>query len=62
MGDVKLTPRQTAALLNTLDEGLKSVEDARHQVIEAMAERSADRPAPEADKRATRTTGKPRKR
>ncbi len=45
MGDVKLTPRQTAALLDKLDDGLRSVADARLAVIEAMADRRAEKPA-----------------
>jgi hypothetical protein len=44
MGDVKLSPRQTAAILNKLDEGLRSVTDARLAVIQAMADRRAERP------------------
>jgi hypothetical protein len=47
MGDVKLTPRQTAAILTKLDDGVRSVADAREQVIQAMAERRAERPEPE---------------
>ena len=39
MGDVKLTPRQTAELLNTLDNTAKSLGDARAQVLDAMAKR-----------------------
>ena len=45
MGDVKLTPRQTAAILTKLDDGARSVADARQQVIQAMADRRAERPA-----------------
>ena len=46
MGDVKLTPRQTAAILTKLDDGVRSVADAREQVIQAMADRRAERPEP----------------
>jgi hypothetical protein len=45
MGDVKLTPRQTAAILNKLDDGLRSVTDARLAVIQAMADRRAEKPS-----------------
>ena len=45
MGDVKLTPRQTAAILEKLDDGLRSVTDARLAVIEAMADRRTEKPA-----------------
>ena len=45
MGDVKLTPRQTAAILDKLDDGLRSVTDARLAVIEAMADRRSEKPA-----------------
>ena len=45
MGDVKLTPRQTAAILDKLDDGLRSVADARLAVIEAMADRRTEKPA-----------------
>ena len=44
MGDVKLTPRQTAAILAKLDDGLRSVSDARDQVIQAMADRRTKKP------------------
>jgi hypothetical protein len=44
MGDVKLTPRQAAAMLTRLDDGLKSVADVRAQVIQAMADRRAEKP------------------
>ena len=44
MGDVKLTPRQAAAILTKLDDGARSVADAREQVIQAMADRRAERP------------------
>lgn len=47
MADVKLTPRETAALLNKLDESVDSVQEARQQIIEAMASRRQD----DADKR-----------
>ena len=39
MGDVKLTPRKTAALLDKLDGAIDQVAGARRQLIEAMAER-----------------------
>jgi ParB-like chromosome segregation protein Spo0J len=51
MGDVKLTPRQTAAILDKLDEGLRSVTAARTAVIEAMADRRAEKPARQAGTR-----------
>jgi hypothetical protein len=58
MGDVRFTPRQTAALLDKLDEGLKSLAEARRHVIEAMAERrrkpTADAPPSRARVRLTR--------
>lgn len=44
MGDVKLTPRQTAAILNKLDDGLRCVTDARLAVIQAMADRRREKP------------------
>jgi hypothetical protein len=44
MGDVKLTPRQTAAILAKLDDGLRCVSDARDQVIQAMADRRTEKP------------------
>jgi hypothetical protein len=44
MGDVKLTPRQTARLLTFLDEGVRQLSHARDQLIEAMASRAAKRP------------------
>ena len=44
MGDVKLTPRQTAAILTKLDEGLRCVSDARAAVIQAMADRRTEKP------------------
>ena len=47
MGDVKLTPRETAAILTKLDDGLRNVTEAREQVIQAMADRrSAGAPKP----------------
>jgi hypothetical protein len=46
MGDVKLTPRQTAAILTKLDDGAKSLSDARDQVIQAMADRRTEKPPP----------------
>jgi hypothetical protein len=39
MGDVKLTARQTADLLKKLDEGMRSVSEARNRIIAAMAAR-----------------------
>ena len=45
MGDVKLTPRQTARLLTYLEEGVRQLSQARAQLIEAMAERAVRRPA-----------------
>jgi hypothetical protein len=51
MGDVKFSPKETAALLDKLDEGAKQVSDARKQVYTAMAARrsapgaKASRPA-----------------
>ena len=44
MGDVKLTPRQTADILTKLDDGVRSVADAREQVIQARADRRLERP------------------
>lgn len=44
MADVKLTPRQTAAILTKLDEGVRNVTEARNAVIEAMADRRTRRP------------------
>jgi hypothetical protein len=44
MGDVKLTPRQTARLLTHLDEGMRQLASARDQLIDAMAQRIAKRP------------------
>ena len=58
MADVKLTPRQTAEILSRLDEGARNVEEARKQLILAMAERTVTpaaaqrkRPSPPARKR-----------
>jgi hypothetical protein len=59
MGDVKLTPRQTAAILTKLDDGVKSVSDARAEVIQAMADRRAERP-PRTARAPARTPRKPR--
>jgi hypothetical protein len=39
MGNVKLTPRQTASLLNKLDTSARSVNEARAQLFNAMADR-----------------------
>lgn len=44
MADVKLTPRETAAILTKLDDGLRNVTAAREQVIQAMADRRAEEP------------------
>jgi hypothetical protein len=44
MGDVKLTPRQTAAILTRLDDGLRNMSEARAQVIQAMADRRTEKP------------------
>ena len=55
MGDVKLTPRQTAAILTKLDDGLRSVSDARAQVIQAMADRRLQKPAKGTRKSASAT-------
>jgi len=56
MGDVKLTPRQTATILTKLDEGLRSMSDARAAVIQAMADRRREKPptSSRAPARATR--------
>lgn len=54
MGDVKLTPRQTADLLTRLDEGLKNVAEARDRIIDAMAERRAVKPRTDPDSVASR--------
>ena len=43
MGDVKLTPRQTARLLTHLDEGVRQLLQARDQLIDAMARRTVKR-------------------
>lgn len=52
MGDVKLTPRQTADLLTKLDEGVRNVTEARDRIFTAMAERSSATPRkPERRKR-----------
>ena len=59
MADVKLTPRETAQLLTRLDESLKSVTEARQQLISAMAER---RQAPKPVSSASRAVARPRKR
>jgi hypothetical protein len=45
MGDVKLTPRQTARLLTHLDEGVRQMTQARDQLIDAMAQRAVKRTA-----------------
>jgi hypothetical protein len=45
MGDVKFSPKETAALLDKLDEGAKQMSDARKQVYTAMAERRTAPPA-----------------
>jgi hypothetical protein len=45
MGDVKLTPRQTARLLTHLDEGVRELLHARDQLIDAMARRAVKRTA-----------------
>jgi hypothetical protein len=39
MGDVKLTPRETADLLDKLDGAIDQASGAREQLIQAMAER-----------------------
>jgi hypothetical protein len=44
MADVKLSPRETAAILTKLDEGVRNVTAAREQVIQAMADRRAEAP------------------
>jgi hypothetical protein len=59
MGDVKLTPRQTAAILTKLDDGVKSLSDARDQVIQAMADRRTEKP-PRSTRAPTRTRRKPK--
>ena len=59
MGDVKLTPRQTADLLAKLDEGIRSMTAARQRIITAMAERSTGLPA-RAPRARTRRPRKPR--
>jgi hypothetical protein len=48
MGDVKLTPRQTARLLTYLDESVRQLNEMRGQLIEAMARRTTKRPSPRA--------------
>jgi hypothetical protein len=45
MGDVKFSPKETAALLDKLDEGAKQMSDARKQVYTAMAARRTAPPA-----------------
>jgi len=59
MGDVKLTPRQTAAILTKLDDGLRSMLDARAQVIQAMADRRTEKP-PKGPRTPARATRKPK--
>jgi hypothetical protein len=44
MGDVKLTPRQTARLLTLIDEGVRQLTAVRDQLIDAMAQRAIKRP------------------
>jgi hypothetical protein len=44
MGDVKLTPRQTARLLTLIDDGVRQLTAARDQLIDAMAQRALKRP------------------
>ena len=55
MGDVKFSPKETAALLDKLDEGAKQMSDARKQVYSAMAARRTEPPA-----KATRSARKKR--
>jgi len=59
MGDVKLTPRQTAAILTKLDDSVRSVSDARAEVIQAMADRRVEKP-PKSSRKLTRATRKPK--
>jgi hypothetical protein len=54
MGDVKLTPRQTAELLDTLDDTARSLGDARAQVLDPMAKRRTVRDSDEPRPRASR--------
>jgi len=58
MGDVKLTPRQTAAILTKLDEGLRSMSDARAAVIQAMADRRREKPPTTSARATARATRK----
>jgi hypothetical protein len=44
MGDVKLTPRQTARLLTHIEEGVRQLTEVREQLIDAMARRAMQRP------------------
>ena len=59
MGDVKLTPRQTAAILMKLDDSVRSVSDARAEVIQAMADRRVEKP-PKNSRKLTRAARKPK--
>jgi hypothetical protein len=56
MGDVKLTPRETAELLDTLDDTAKSLGEARSQLLDAMAKRrkgrDSDGPRPDTTREA----------
>lgn len=58
MGDVKLTPRQTARLLTHLEEGVRQLTEIRAQLIDAMARRKAKR----STERATRPAAASRNR
>lgn len=59
MADVKLTPRQTAAILNKLDESMQCMSDARAAVIQAMADRRTEKP-PKDSRTPARASRKPR--
>jgi hypothetical protein len=48
MGDTILNPRRTATILKELEQAVRSVNEARRELIQAMAERTR---APQAQKR-----------
>jgi hypothetical protein len=43
MGDTILTPRRTASILRELERATRSVNEARRELIEAMADRKRPR-------------------
>ena len=44
MGDTTLNPQRTASILKELEHAARSVDEARRELIQAMADRRRDRP------------------